>query len=141
MQNIERFEKFVISQKGLLIRDDKALIMEMGKYPGHWDFPGVRVDVGEDARQAFDREIAEELGIENFKDLGVIHYHAWYLPSGQGVCGVANLIKNKEDDIILSKEHLQLTWISEGEIDNYKYIWPEMNIMIKKGFAKYKLLK
>lgn len=140
MQNVERFEKFIISQKGLLIRDDKALIMEMTKYPGKWDLPGGRIDLQEDAKLAFVREIQEELGMMEFDNLGVAHFDIWYLSDGLPVCGIVNLIKNNDHDIEISAEHSQCAWINEDEIEDYAYLWPAMATMIKNGFLKYRLL-
>ncbi len=142
MKNIEKFEKFIISQKALLIRDDKALIMKMTAHPNYWDLPGGRVDVQENGEDAFNREIVEELGLEKFNNLGVVHYRLWYVGEDKiPVCGIVNLIENSNDNIIISSEHLQTVWINENEVDDYKYIWPEMHTMIKSGFERYKLLK
>jgi 8-oxo-dGTP pyrophosphatase MutT (NUDIX family) len=142
MKNIEKFEKFIISQKGLLIRNNKALIMEMAIHPGYWDLPGGRVDVQENGEGAFAREIVEELGIKEFRNLGVAHYHLWHDGKDKiAVCGILNLIENNKDDIVISSEHLKMKWIDEFEIDECDYFWDEMHTMIKKGFEKYKLLK
>jgi len=34
-----------------------------------------------------------------------------------------------------------MRWIGEEDIDKYKYLWPNLSRMIKKGFEKYKILK
>jgi len=129
----EEHEKFTISQKAILIRDDKCLIAEVSRRPGIWDLPGGRINIGENKEEAFRREIKEELGIDNFKIISTIHYDAWHTSSGFAVCGITNLIESNEE-ITLSNEHAQSTWISRAELDNYKFIWPEMYEMIKKGF-------
>jgi 8-oxo-dGTP diphosphatase len=129
----EEHEKFTVSQKAILIRNGKCLIAEINKRPGIWDLPGGRINVGENKEEALRREIKEELGIDNFKILSAVHYDAWYTSMGWPLCGIANMISSDEE-ITLSVEHTNLAWINEKEIDNYKFIWPEMSEMIKRGF-------
>ncbi|KKQ61453.1 MAG: NUDIX hydrolase [Parcubacteria group bacterium GW2011_GWE2_38_18] len=50
-------EKFVVSQKGILIRDKKCLIVEVKKRPNVWDLPGGRINNNEGSQQSFFREI------------------------------------------------------------------------------------
>lgn len=140
MNNIETFEKFVISQKGILIRDNKCLIMEFAHLPGHWDLPGGRIDKGEYSDDALRREFLEETGIKDFEILATVHYESWYTPKDVPVCGTASLIKNDTDEIVLSHEHLQLAWISESEIDDYNFFWACLPTMLRKGFLLNKLL-
>jgi len=137
----KEFEKFIISQVAVLIRDNKCLILEFTDPPGRWGLPGGRLDVGEVGEPAFRREIKEELGLANFENLGVVDYETWHISRstdmkmGTPLCGIANLIKNDEDEIKLSHEHSQLKWATEDELENYDFIWPNAIRMLKKGFA------
>ncbi|NQV13087.1 MAG: NUDIX domain-containing protein [Parcubacteria group bacterium] len=142
----KEFEKFIISQVAVLIRDEKCLILEFSDMPGRWGLPGGRLDVGEVGEPALRREIEEELGLANFENLGVVDYETWHIPrstdmkTGTPLCGIANLIENDEDEIKLSHEHSQLKWATEDELENYDFVWPPAARMLKKGFAYKKLL-
>ena len=52
---------------GVLLREDGAVLLARRPaskvYAGYWEFPGGKVENGETARDALDRELAEELGI------------------------------------------------------------------------------
>lgn len=137
----KEFEKFNISQVGILIKDDKCMILEFADHLGFWGLPGGRVDKGEDGNTAFKREIREEIGFKKFENIGVVDYDIWYVGPDKPVCGIANLIFNDNDEIKLSDEHSQIAWISEGEIDDYKFLWPNISRMIRKGFGYYRLLR
>ena len=142
----KEFEKFVVSQVAVLIRDGKCLIMEFADMPNRWGLPGGRLDVGELGEPAFRREIKEELGLASFENLGVVDYEIWHIPRstdmkvGTPLCGVASLIKNDKDEIKLSHEHSQLKWVAEDELKDYDFVWPSAARMFRKGFAYKKLL-
>ena len=140
---IKEFEHFQVSQAGILIREDKCLIASMaGMGQEYWDIPGGRLDKGEHSEPAFRREIKEELGLDNFKILGVVDYDIWYTTNNNTpVCAVTSLISNEKDEITLSDEHLDYKWIMESEIDDYNFLWPSAKRMLKKGFERYKYLK
>ena len=127
------YERFIISQKAVIIRGNKCFIAEINKRPGVWDLPGGRIDRREDSVVAFRRELKEETGISDFKILASYDCDTWLSPAGAAVYGTVSLIKT-DDEIVLSKEHTEGRWITEGEIDDYDYIWPVMRRMIKKGF-------
>ena len=141
----DKFEKYWVSQKAILIRNGKVLILGSDSQPGCWDLPGGRIDIGEDREESFRREIKEELGIKDFKNLGVVDYDAWYNTSGNTTCGIINLIENNQDEIIISKEHTGLKWIKESELDSLTFVWRNKNgriglekRAIKKVFKFYK---
>lgn len=126
-------EKFSISQKAVLIRDNKCFIAKLSNRLDGWDLPGGRINVGENKEEGLRREVKEEIGINNFELISTIHYDAWHTSTGFAICGTTNLITSDED-IILSDEHSEFKWISEEEIDDHNFLWPSMKESIKKGF-------
>jgi len=108
----DNFERFMVSQVGVLIRDNKCLILK-DSATKQWLLPGGRADVGEIGEVAFRREIKEEINLDVFENLGVVDYDIWYTAKENiPVCAIASLIKNNKDDIILSPEHLKFGWVS-----------------------------
>lgn len=102
---------------------------------GEWGFPGGRMDIGEHCDEAFRREIKEELDLDRFEILGIVDFDTWTTKRGNDkVGGIARLIKNDNDEIKLSHEHVQMAWISEDEVDDYNFVWPNAKRMIKNGF-------
>ena len=61
---------------GVLVRGDGAFLLTSrpaGKpYAGYWEFPGGKLEAGENVRAALDRELREELGVQ------VLSAHAWH---------------------------------------------------------------
>lgn len=146
---IKEFQKFHVSQKGMIMRGGKCLIVRLFDEPGHpsslkWDMPGGRIDEGEDSETAFKREMEEETGLKDFKDLGAADYFIHY-PNIAGLhpyCGFIHLLEIADEaQIKLSPEHCEMKWIDESEADDYVYCWAKMPEMIKKGFNLYRLLK
>ncbi|MFZ4632304.1 MAG: NUDIX domain-containing protein [Patescibacteria group bacterium] len=129
----DEHEKFSISQKVVLIRDNKCFIAKLSNRLDGWDLPGGRINVGEDKEEGLRREVREELGIDNFELLSTIDYDAWHTSTGFAVCGTTTFITSDEE-ITLSDEHSEFKWISEDEIDDFTFLWPSMKDSIKKGF-------
>jgi len=139
-RNIE--DKFFISQKAVLIRNNKCLILEPSMHSGFWELPGGHLEKGETNTESLKRELKEELGIDSYDYLGVVDYEIWYHgPDNYPVCGIVSLINNQTDKIKMSSEHLQMKWVTEKEIDSYDFLWPAGLRMAKKGFDKYNSLK
>lgn len=135
MKNEESFEKFVISQVAIMIKNNKCLILEFASLPGKWGLPGGRIDKGELGENAFKRELEEELGITNFNILDTVSYGTWTTPKGVPICGIASIINGYDkNEIKLSHEHIQIKWVAKEELNNFDFIWPCANKMIEKGF-------
>lgn len=136
----KEYERFQISQVGILIRENKCLILEFNRSNGergHWGLPGGRLDEGEMGEAAFRREIKEELGFDEFEIHDVVDYDIMYAAKNykpMPICGIASLIKNDIDEIRLSDEHHQFNWVGKDELDDYTFLWPNAKRMLKKGF-------
>jgi len=136
----DNFERFLISQVAVFIRNDKCLIGEFSSKPGLWGLPGGRIDIKEGSEEAFKREIKEELGLDNFDVLGIVDAEAWYRPDGMPMSAVVRLIKNDTDEIKISPENIRFKWVGEDELEDYNFLWFNAKRMIKNGFKYYRLL-
>jgi len=135
---MENFERFYVSQVGILIRDNKCLILEFSEHPGVWGLPGGRIDRGELGKEAFLRELREEIGFNDVEIHKLLDYDIFYHSPEKPMCAIVQYIENNNSEIVLSEEHLQYKWISENEIDKYNFVWENAPRMIKKGFEYYR---
>lgn len=134
-------EKFTISQFGILIRGGKCLILR-DSVSGKWLFPGGRVEIGENGEEAFKRELNEEIGLDNFENLGVVDYDiAYTIKDNKPVCAIGNLIKNDSDEITLDSENIEFRWVTLEESKEYDFVWLNAQRMIEKAFSYKKLLE
>jgi len=135
----EKLERFWVSQAALIIRDNKILILKNASID-EWFFPGGRADLGERGDEALGRELKEEINVDCYKKIAVIDYDLWYTPHRAiPVCSIANLIDIGDAGIKLSNEHTEFSWITEPEIDKYKFAWPKAKDFIKKAFELKKI--
>lgn len=138
---MSNFERFTISQSGILIREGKAIILEDAKHPGYWLFPGGRIDKGELWEVALRREILEELGLTSFDILGIVDFDIWYTASGNAISGIVRLIKNDKDPIALSPEHLQYRWVHPDEVSLVDFVWPNARRLLANAFEMQRKLE
>ncbi len=98
-------------------QSSKGKLYLLLNYPsGHWDFVKGNIEKGEALKQTVLREIKEETGIsditfvDGFEDK--IEYH--YQREGQVIHKevVFFLSNTKTDQVILSHEHLDYTWLN-----------------------------
>ena len=100
--------------------------------PLKWEFPGGKVEPGESARQALEREVREELGIDI--DVGE------HLGSGEGTVGTRTIhlevfgAQWTGGKIVLS-EHREYGWFGPEELAALD--WPEADWPILPAVRRY----
>ena len=88
--------------------------------PGRWEFPGGGVEAEETPEEAALRELEEETGlkaeISGRGDSAVIdteHGELRIFPF---------LVETSSEDIVLSREHTEYTWIRKNELENFETV-------------------
>ncbi len=82
--------------------------------PGMWDFPGGKLEIGEDPREGVKREIIEETGLKPYKvePLDVVSF---FNTNKQFVVVVGYSAYVRSNQVTLSLEHDQYMWVTEQE--------------------------
>jgi 8-oxo-dGTP diphosphatase len=105
----------IIEREGLVLAAQRSELMDM---PLKWEFPGGKLEEGEDPAECLVREIREELGVEVaiLRSLPpVLHdYQSWTIELLPFVCGItAGRITLHEHKAVIWKapeELLELDW-------------------------------
>ncbi len=111
---------------GLIVKDDKVLLVERADEPGHWQLPQGGIDRGEEPRGAFFREMKEEIGIDALSIISHIpRFFRYVWPKinqlMQGYRGQRQELfiaefKGEDEDIKLDQDELvSFRWVSRDE--------------------------
>lgn len=131
---------FHVGVKALIVNeDDKVLVMNVNtanfkedKTP-HWDIPGGRIQEGQTAEETLQREVLEEMGIEQIVSAeyltGVISNIEIPVSNKLRVGLVLVVYKvavPPNSTIVLSKEHTEYEWVSRADAAHrLRYKYPE----------------
>ena len=105
-------KSFIVNNDGKLLmlkRDNKDL-----HTPGEWEIPGGRLTSGEDPFEGLKRETLEETGL-NIEILNPMRIHHFTRDDGQKITMVTFLCKPLSNDIKLSEEHSEHSWVDVDE--------------------------
>lgn len=115
-------KKFHIAIKAVIKNDNKVLLLnELSRFDGY-DFPGGKVDKGEDWQDALKRELYEEIKLKNFKIEKIlgIYERQDYHEIGTSLMLIFYKIKAKISKIELSSEHSGYKWVSKKDLPKVK---------------------
>lgn len=122
-------------QKAVIIKDNKFLIVlrsPNAKYfPEHWDFPGGKLEHGEDPKEGIKREILEETSL-HVEPIDVVGVYEMDLDNAGRNTHRFTVFSTKiiSGKVKISFEHMDFKWISKEELLGMK-IEPFMKQYLK----------
>ena len=124
----------------VIIKDSKALILKRGKdefpFPGLWEIPGGKKELGEDWETSLKREIKEETGLA-VRAIMVINVFSYLIETEDDIRDATEinfLVKVTGGELKISKEHEEFAWVKEDELDSFN-VSVSTKKAIKEGFA------
>ncbi len=121
--------EFFFAAKALIFCKDKFLIIKRsGTARGahfFWEYPGGRLEFGEQPTEALRREIFEETGIKDFSVLSILNLWSRLKTPNTQLIGATYLCKTSSCNVKLSDEHTEYAWITKEELSEYN-IYPSI---------------
>lgn len=111
----------IVDPEGRLLAAQRA---EPPELAGGWEFPGGKVDPGEDDHAALVRECEEELGV--LIEVGERIGGDWPLSGGYVLrVWLAAIVRGEPE----AKEHLALRWLAMDELDDVTWLPADLPIV------------
>lgn len=100
------------------------------------DFPGGRIEFGEQPEDALRREVMEEVGLQ----VDIIRpFHVWsFVKSDFQLVGVNYLCLWREGEVVLSQEHEKYEWLTYEDISSRKWA-EEQYFKAFEAFSEHKI--
>ncbi|MDR3225835.1 MAG: (deoxy)nucleoside triphosphate pyrophosphohydrolase [Clostridiales Family XIII bacterium] len=113
----------------ILLQSGKILAAQRGygDYAGWWEFPGGKVEPGEEPEAALKREIKEELDaeirIDRYFETTEYDYGDFYLSMR---CYLCTLAPGEEVSLL---EHLSAKWVGRDEVHTLKWLAADIPVI------------
>ncbi len=112
-------------EKGLLICQRSAT----GEFPGKWEFPGGKIEPGENASTALRRELKEELGI--VAEIGEELWRVEHQYAGRSPVLLLFFAVQEYAGAIENRVFQQIEWAKPSELADYDFLEAD-RILIEK---------
>ena len=114
----------------LIFQDDKILVCQRTRHqtmPLKWEFPGGKIEEGEQPRDALRRELDEELGID--ATIGqevsrIVHEYP-----GGGSVELRFFVVNEYTGMIENKIFRDIRWSRRSELSQYDFLEADLSLV------------
>ena len=124
---------------GLILDGEKLLVCQRTKYqtmPLKWEFPGGKIENGEQPRDALRRELEEELGIDAQIDEEVARIRHEYKNGGS--VELRFFAVRKYQGTLENRIFKEIRWSDRAELPSFDFL--EADLTLVKDLAAGKLL-
>ena len=107
----------------LIWRQSRLLVCQRRSddpFPGKWEFPGGKLEPGEEPRAALARELWEELGIR--ASIGEEFWRTEHQYPGHAPLHLLFLEVSHFDGVVENRVFQQILWVSPHELGNYDFL-------------------
>jgi len=122
---------------GIIVRDEEILICQRTRHqsmPLKWEFPGGKIEHGEQPRDALRRELEEELGIDATIEDEVSRIVHTY-PNGGAVELRFYTVRNFRGDIE-NRIFKDVQWVNRKELSSYDFLEADAPVVRDLGDGK-----
>jgi 8-oxo-dGTP diphosphatase len=114
----------------LMVRDGKVLICQRTKHqpmPLKWEFPGGKIEEGEQPRNALRRELEEELGVWATVGEEVVRIRHDY--KGGGAVELRFFVVHEFQGEIENRIFRDVRWVERGELPAYDFLEADLGLV------------
>jgi 8-oxo-dGTP diphosphatase len=116
----------------LMVENNRLLICqrsEAGEYPGKWEFPGGKMEPGEQAAEALRRELEEELGIA--AEIGEELWRSEYQYPDRPPVELRFFAVRRWEGGIENRIFQQIRWAAPAELRVYDFLEGDLQLVAK----------
>ncbi|MGB2580102.1 MAG: NUDIX domain-containing protein [Minisyncoccia bacterium] len=138
---MKKFYSVIVN--GVIVNNEgKVLIAQRSPEEGHeggkWSISGGKIEsTGEEhgiLLKNIKKEILEEVGVEIFDDVVMVHNNTFTRSNGDDVLALVFLCKYKSGEARPLEDTVDVRWIGKNEIDNFQFP-PNVKEYVLEGFS------
>lgn len=131
----------VIVNSVIVNNEGKVLIAQRSPEEGHeggkWSIPGGKIESNGEEHDVLlrniKREILEEVGVEIFDDISLVHDNTFTRSNGDNVLALVFICKYKSGEPKPLEDTINVKWIEKDDVNNYEFP-PNVKGYVLRGF-------